>query len=97
MPARDDRFALRSDRANAHHVKYLSTNTRSHEMDVIHPKFLVDENNKRHAVVLSIEDWNQILEELEELDDIRAYDEAEALKEESIPLEQALREIEETE
>jgi PHD/YefM family antitoxin component YafN of YafNO toxin-antitoxin module len=36
----------------------------------------VDENKQCKAVLLPSEEWEKILEELEELDDIRAYDEA---------------------
>jgi hypothetical protein len=42
--------------------------------------------------MISIEEYEKILEELEDLEDIRAYDEAEASGETPIPLEQALAE-----
>jgi hypothetical protein len=44
------------------------------------------------AVVISIEEYEKILEELEDLEDLRACDEARALGETAIPLEQALAE-----
>jgi PHD/YefM family antitoxin component YafN of YafNO toxin-antitoxin module len=56
-------------------------------------QFVVNERGEKVAVVLSIEEYEKILEELEELDDIRAYDEAKASGETPIPLEQALSEI----
>lgn len=62
-------------------------------MATIHPRFLVDEKNNKQAIVLSIEEWNAILEELEELDDIRAYDEAKARGDETIRFAQAVREL----
>ena len=46
------------------------------------------------GVILSIEDYRRILEELEELEAIRAYDEAKAEDDEAIPFEQAIAEIE---
>ena len=61
----------------------------------VHPQYMVDENQRRTAVVLSLEEWQRIVEELEELDEIRAYDEAKSGPQESIPFEQAVREIEE--
>ncbi len=61
----------------------------------VHPKYLVDEHQQRTAVVLPLEEWERILEELEELDDIRAYDTAKAGPQDAVPLEQAVREIEE--
>jgi PHD/YefM family antitoxin component YafN of YafNO toxin-antitoxin module len=59
-----------------------------------HEKFIVDDKGKRVGVVLDIEEYEKILDELDELDAIRAYDEAKASGEEAIPLDQALREIE---
>ena len=57
-------------------------------------KYLVDEKGERVAVVLGIEEYQKMLAELEELEAIRAYDAAKAAKDEVIPLEQAVREIE---
>ena len=59
----------------------------------VHPQFIVDENQQPQSVLLSIGEWERILEELEELDDIRAYDAAKANPDEAIPFEQAVREI----
>ncbi len=62
-------------------------------------RYVVDKNGERVEVILTIEDFEHLLEELEELDDIRAYDEAkleiEREGDEAIPLEQAMREIRE--
>jgi PHD/YefM family antitoxin component YafN of YafNO toxin-antitoxin module len=62
-------------------------------------RYIVDENGKRVSVILPIEDYERLIEELEELDDIRAYDEAKAALErgedEVVPLDQAMREIRE--
>lgn len=60
---------------------------------VLHPQFVVDAANKKTAVLLSIEDWNWVVEELEELHDIRAYEKAKANPSDGIPLEQAMAEI----
>ena len=59
----------------------------------VHPQYIIDENKERTGVILSVEDWERIVEELEELDDIPAYDEAKSSYQERIPLEQAVREI----
>jgi len=61
----------------------------------VHPEYLVDEKQQRKAVVLSMAEWERIVEELEELDDIRAFDEAKRGAQETIPFEQAVREIRE--
>lgn len=55
----------------------------------VHPQYVIDENQQRRAVLLTAEEWVGILEELEELDDIRAYDEAKAGPQESLPFDQA--------
>lgn len=62
-------------------------------MIAIHPKYVVDEKNERSAVVLPVAEWNDVLAELEELDDIRAYDAAKAGSQEAIPFEQAMKEV----
>lgn len=53
----------------------------------VHEEYLVDEAGNRKAVVLPLAAWQQIKEELEELDDIRAYDEAKAQPSEPVPFE----------
>lgn len=45
-------------------------------MTTVNPQYIKDEKGKNVAVVLSVKEYNQIMEELEELDDIRLYDEA---------------------
>ena len=62
-------------------------------------QYLVDENGKRVSVVLDIEEYERMVEELEEFEDILAYKEAKSAldsgDDEAIPLEQAMREIRE--
>jgi len=60
----------------------------------LHPKFITDKKGKKNAVVLPIKEYNLLLEELEELEDIRLYDEAKANKSPSIPIEKAFKLIE---
>jgi hypothetical protein len=57
-------------------------------------RFIVDENGRRVGVLLDIEDYCQLLEAVEELDAIRAYNAAKASGDEAVPLEQAFAEIE---
>jgi len=59
----------------------------------VKPRYLVDENGRRVSVILDIKEYEKLLADLEELQDIRAYDEAMASSEEAIPLEQALEEM----
>lgn len=62
-------------------------------------RYVVDENGKRVSVILPVDEYERMVEELEELEDILAYREAKAALEggedEAIPLEQAMREIRE--
>lgn len=62
-------------------------------MPQIKEKFLVDEQGQRVAVLLDISDYEKLLDELDELDAIKAYDAAKASGEDSIPLEDALAEV----
>jgi len=62
-------------------------------MIAVHEEYLVDEAGNRRAVVLPLAVWREIQAELEELDDIRAYDAAKAAPSEPLPFEQAMREI----
>lgn len=57
-------------------------------------RFITDGAGNRVAVILDLHEYQQLLEALEELEDIRSYDEAKASKDEAIPFEQAIREIE---
>ena len=59
-------------------------------------QYLVDENGNRVGVVLDIGDYQKILDELEELESIRAYDAAKSADDEAIPFEEAVAEIERT-
>jgi PHD/YefM family antitoxin component YafN of YafNO toxin-antitoxin module len=62
-------------------------------------RYIVDENGKRVGVILDVEEYERMVEELEELEDVLAYDRAKAEiereEDELIPFEQAVREIEE--
>jgi hypothetical protein len=75
----------------------------------LHEKYIVDEAGNRTSVILEMTEFDkllaamealqvkvqELLEEMEMADDIRAFDEAIAEGGEPIPLEQAMREIEE--
>ncbi|HYN20275.1 MAG TPA: hypothetical protein VE078_04895 [Thermoanaerobaculia bacterium] len=57
-------------------------------------RFVVDEAGNRVGVLLEIAEYQAMLEQLEELESLRAYDLAKASGEEAIPFEQAIQEIE---
>jgi PHD/YefM family antitoxin component YafN of YafNO toxin-antitoxin module len=62
-------------------------------------RYIVDENGKRTDVILPVEEYERMIEALEDLEDVRLYDEAKAAlqrgESEVVPLEQAMREIRE--
>ena len=60
---------------------------------ILNPQYVVDNEHSTKAVILSIEEWNQVLEALEELEDIRAYDAAKAESQETVLFEEAVRQI----
>ena len=63
-------------------------------MTHLRENFVVDAAGKRIGVFLPIKDYNKLLEELEDLDDIKTYDKAVSRKQTFIPLDQALKQIE---
>jgi hypothetical protein len=62
-------------------------------MSAVKERFLVDEAGNRVAVVVSLEDYRQLLADAEELDAIRAYDAAKASGETPIPFVHAVAEL----
>jgi hypothetical protein len=63
-------------------------------MSLTKEQFVVDESGNRTAVLIDIERYSELLEAQEELESIRAYDEAKASNDEAIPFSQAIKEIE---
>ena len=63
-------------------------------MAVHEEQYVVDKNGNRVSVVLDVEEYQRLLQDLEELDSIRAYDRAKASGDQVIPFEQAVTEIE---
>jgi len=63
-------------------------------MNSFNERYVVNEKGERISVILDIFEYQRILEELEKLESIRAYDAAKASKDEAIPFEQAINEIE---
>ena len=62
-------------------------------MLALHPQYIVDDTQKQQAVIIPINEWEKILEHLEMLDDIEAYDKAKKDQSEIISFEQAIKEI----
>ncbi len=71
-------------------------------MGLANKTYIVDDTGKRVGVLLEMDEYRRILEEIEELESIRAFDAAKASanesanesKDEAVPFDQAVREIE---
>ncbi|MEW6607372.1 MAG: hypothetical protein AB1414_07955 [bacterium] len=63
-------------------------------MPTFKERYVVDEKGKHTDVILDIGEYRKLLEGLEELECIRAYDSAKTSGDEIIPFEQAVAEIE---
>lgn len=58
-------------------------------------QFVTDDHGKKLAVILPIKDYEKILEDLEDLEDVRLYDEVKKSDTgERIPMEEAFKMIE---
>jgi hypothetical protein len=62
-------------------------------MVTIHPEFVVDGKNEKKAVVIPFAEWQRVVEELEELDDIRAFDQAKAEPSDALPFDEVVKRI----
>ena len=76
-------------------MKHLTTEPEEVDtMEVLEEQFVVNAEGERVAVLLNMPAYQKMLDAMEELEDIRAYDAAKASGEEAIPFAQALAEIE---
>ena len=57
-------------------------------------RYVVDEKGRNVAVLLDIGEYNARLDALEQLESIRAYDEAKASGDDTVPFHEAVAEIE---
>lgn len=63
-------------------------------MLAIHPQYITDNTGKKISAVLPIKEFKTLLEELEELEDIRLYDESKNDNEPAIAKNKAMSMIE---
>jgi hypothetical protein len=56
-------------------------------------KYVTDDQGNRIAVLLEVEEYRRLLDALEELESIRAYDTAVAVREDAIPFDKAVEEL----
>ena len=60
----------------------------------VHERFVTDSDGSRTAALLDMEEYEKLLQELEELEPLRAYAAGKSSGDEGIPPDQALAEIE---
>ncbi len=58
-------------------------------------QFVTDDHGNKLAVILPISEYNKMVDDLEELEDIKLYDAAKKGKQEFLDAQQAFQEIEE--
>ena len=64
-------------------------------MITLNPQYITDQTGKKVSVILPINEFKTLIEELEELEDIRLYDEAKAANNDpGIPIDEAFEIIE---
>ena len=74
-------------------VRVAITSPMNSSAPLLDPQYVKDGKDRPKAVLLPMSEWEQIVQELEELDYIRAYAAAKEQSSETIPFEQAIREI----
>jgi len=62
-------------------------------MVALHPQFVQDASHATTAVLVSWEEWKAVVEELEELEDLRAWDAAKSGSQEVVAFEDAVKEL----
>ncbi len=60
----------------------------------VNPQYITNNAGRKISVILPLKDFRAIMEELEELEDIRLYDDAKKSNETSIPIDKAFEMIE---
>ncbi|MEP0547313.1 MAG: hypothetical protein ABJF88_10310 [Rhodothermales bacterium] len=63
-------------------------------MTTTETQFVTDDRGERIGVLIGLDRYRQLLDAAEEIEAIRAYDEAKASGDEAIPFDEAVREIE---
>ena len=62
-------------------------------MLALHPQYIIDNTQTQKAVIIQINEWQEIMQQLEMLDDIKAYDQAKQTSDEAMSFEQAVKDI----
>jgi hypothetical protein len=60
-------------------------------METLKQQYIKDNQGHKIAIILPINKYNKMIEQIEELEDIRLYDQVKAKNEESIPFDEYLK------
>ena len=60
----------------------------------IKEKFITDEKGKKVSVIISIKEYKELIEKVEEFEEIKLFDKLKSEDEELIPFDKAIEEIE---
>jgi len=52
-------------------------------LNLVKPQYITDENGKKTSVILPVDEYERIVQELEDADDVKLYDEVKQLNEPS--------------
>ena len=63
-------------------------------MYTFHKEYIVDQNGEKKSVILPYKEWQKVMEDLEELEDLRQYDMAKSKRSNPIPFNEAIKEFE---
>ncbi len=63
----------------------------SNTLKIMKTQFITDDHGNKLAVILPIKDYQKMLDDLEEMEDIKLYDEVKARKEETLPFAEYLK------
>jgi PHD/YefM family antitoxin component YafN of YafNO toxin-antitoxin module len=64
-------------------------------MLTVNPQYITDNTGRKLSVILPMKEFKTLMEELEDLEDLRLYDAAKMSNEPSIPINEAFKIIEE--
>ena len=63
-------------------------------MITVHPQYITDDTGKKISVIIPVKEFKTIMEILDDIEDIRLYDDAMAVSEPDIPIDEAFKIIE---
>jgi ribosome maturation factor RimP len=60
-------------------------------LTLVKPQYITDENGHKISVILPVDEYERIIQELEDVDDVKLYDKVKNAKESSIPFDDFLK------